>query len=186
VVNYLGTELAESTLSYLWDAVALTDKEERAIEALRIVEPRIERIAFLGEPSRRSVRNVFVKLADSERRLPLGSVGDGLRHLLALVLHLLPARGGFLLVDEIDTGLHHSVMADMWRLVIESAKRLDIQVFGTTHSLDCVRALAWVRERHPKLADEATVHRVDLNAGRTTAYSLDEIAVAARNHLEIR
>ena len=91
-----------------------------------------------------------------------------------------------MLVDEIDTGLHHSVMVDMWRLVIETAQRLDIQVFATTHSLDCVDALAQIRRKYPEIAAEVTVHRVEKNAPKTVVYEMDEIVIAAEGHIEVR
>jgi hypothetical protein len=186
-VHFLGTEAVEaSRLSYLWDRIVLTPEEEHVAEALRIIEPQLDRIAFLGESSGRYFRSIVVKMAESEQRLPLGSVGDGLKRLLALTLNLIPAQGGLLLVDEIDTGLHYSVMADMWRLVIATAIRLDIQVLATTHSLDCVQSLAWARQHNPEYESEASVHRVERGHDRTVKYSLDEIAVAARNHLEVR
>lgn len=185
-VNFLGTDLADNyTLSQLWEAVALTPEEERLNAALRIIEPRLDRIAFLSEAPRGG-RNVFVKLREPEQRLPLGSLGDGLRHLLAVALSLIPARAGLLLVDEIDTGLHHSVMPDMWRLIIETAARLDVQVLATTHSLDCVRALAWAREKLPELESAVSLHRVEPSCAETTVYTLAELAVAARHHVEVR
>lgn len=109
-----------------------------------------------------------------------------MKHLLALVLHLFSARGGFLLIDEIDTGLHYSVMADMWRLVVETAKRLEVQVFATTHSLDCVRALARLRKKYPETADEVTLHRVEKDAPQTVVYDADEIVIATESQLEVR
>jgi hypothetical protein len=185
-VNFLGSEAVErDRLGELWDEVVLEPEEEVVIEALRIIDPRIERIAFIGDSPRAS-RNIFLKLADSEQRLPLGSMGDGLKRLLALALHLFSAKGGFLLVDEIDTGLHHTVMVNMWKLVIETARRLDVQVLATSHSLDCVRALAWVREQNPDLASDVTLHRVEKGATKTVAFTSDELLVAARNHLELR
>lgn len=185
-VNFLGTESLDAVrLGQLWDAVVLTPEEEGATEALRIIEPRIERIAFVGQ-SPRVARSIFLKVSDSEQRFPLGSVGDGMKRLLALSLHLLSAKGGYLLVDEIDTGLHYSVMVDMWKLVIETARRLDVQVHATSHSLDCVHALAWVRESNPEFASEVTLHRVERGADKTVPFSLDELVVAARNHVEIR
>jgi predicted ATPase len=156
----------------------LTPEEDQVTTALRIIDPQIERIALVGDL--RVWRRFFVRLSGSEQRLPLGSVGDGSKRLLALALHLVSARGGYLLVDEIDTGLHHTVMADMWRLVIETAKRLDIQVLATTHSLDCVRALAWVQEQNPDLASEVTLHRVEKGATETVAYSMEELVVKKR------
>ncbi|HSF40494.1 MAG TPA: AAA family ATPase [Thermoanaerobaculia bacterium] len=185
-VNFLDIDSTNATrLSQLWDSVVLTPEEERVATALQIIEPRLERIAFIGENGKVS-RSIFLKLASSDQRLPLGSLGDGLKRLLALALHLVSARGGFLLVDEIDTGLHHTVMADMWRLVIRTAIDLKMQVFATTHSLDCVRALAWVCEEHPEFASEATLHRIEKGAPQTVAFSIDEVAVAAQHHLEVR
>lgn len=184
-VRFLGTgSFTADDLSQLWDDIVLTPEEDQAAAALRIIEPRIERIAFLVEQRRPG--GIFLKLADSEQRLPLGSTGDGLKRLLALALHLLSARGGYLLVDEIDTGLHYSVMENMWKLVIETARRIDAQVLATTHSLDCVRALAWVRESNPHLSDEVALHRIEKDLPHTVEYSLDELAIAAHHHVEVR
>jgi AAA domain, putative AbiEii toxin, Type IV TA system/AAA ATPase domain len=179
---FLGTTVPD--LGELWGRVVLTPEEDQVTSTLRIIDPQIERIAFVGDL--RVGHRFFVRLSGSEQRLPLGSVGDGLKRLLALALHLVSAQGGYLLVDEIDTGLHHTVMVDMWRLVIETAKRLDIQVLATTHSLDCVRALAWVQEQSPDLASEVTLHRVEKDTTETVAYSMEELAIAARHHLEVR
>lgn len=182
-VRFLGTGFVNAyDLNELWDDIVLTPEEDQALSALRIIEPRIERIAFLEQRPRGAV----LKLKGSEQRLPLGSGGDGLKRLLALALHLLSARRGYLLVDEIDTGLHYSVMENMWRLVIETARRIDAQVLATTHSLDCVRALAWVRESNPHLSDEVALHRIEKDLPHTVEYSLDELAIAARHHVEVR
>jgi len=90
------------------------------------------------------------------------------------------------MVDEIDTGLHHTVMTDMWRVLIKTAKRLNVQVFATTHSLDCVRSLAWLHEQEPDICQDARLHRVDIDYDKTTVYSAEEIAIAAKHHMEIR
>lgn len=185
-VNFLAAESTEpARLGQLWDALVLTPEEDEVIKSLRVIAPDIERLAFLSE-SRSTSTNVLLKLKGFEQRLPLGTLGGGLRHLLALVLNLLSARGGFLLVDEIDTGLHYSVMVDMWRLLIESSKRLGIQVFATSHSLDCVRALARLRRRYPETAAAVTLHRVEKDALTTVVYDADEIVVAAEGHIEVR
>jgi putative AbiEii toxin of type IV toxin-antitoxin system/AAA ATPase-like protein len=181
-VNFLAAEAIDvANLGELWDLLVLTPQEQEVTEALRVLDSQIERLAFLSESQR-----IFLKLKGGDQRLPLGSLGGGVRHLLALVLHLFSARGGFLLVDEIDTGLHYSVMVDMWRLVVETAKRLDVQVLATTHSLDCVRALARLRNKYPETAEEVRVHRVDKEASKTVVYDMDEIVVAAESHIEVR
>ena len=185
-VNFLAADSADSTsLGQLWDDLLLTPEEEEVTKSLRVIEPNLERLAFLSEP-RGGSANILVKLKDFEQRLPLGTLGGGLRHLLGLVLNLLSARGGSFLADEIDTGLHYSVMVDMWRLLVENAKRLGTQVFATTHSLDCVRALARLSNRYPELAAEVTLHRVEKDALSTVVYHADEIVIAAEGHIEVR
>jgi hypothetical protein len=77
-------------------------------------------------------------------------------------------------------------MVDMWKLVIETAKRLGVQVLATTHSLDCVRALAWVQEKNAGIANEVMLHRVERGLPSTVRYTLDELAIAAEHHLEVR
>jgi ABC-type branched-subunit amino acid transport system ATPase component len=172
-------------LARLWDDVTLTPDEATVYDVLRVIERDVERIAFLGS-TRRPGTNAFVKLSSVERRLPLGNLGDGMLRLLSLALHLVASRGGVLLVDEIDTGLHHSIMEKMWRLVIETAKRLDVQVFATTHSRDCVDALAYLTEQHLELAADVSAHRIDPGAEETVRYDAENLAIAARHHIEVR
>lgn len=187
VIHFLGTEtLDPSKLSWLWDAIVLTPAEPLVVEALQIVEPGISRIASISTAARGSSSSFFIKMADSDQRIPLGSMGDGVKRLLALSMHLVRSAGGYLLVDEIDTGLHHSVMVDMWRLVVETARRLDIQVFATTHSLDCVNALGSLFAEAPSLADEVLLHRIKRNGTATVPYSPEEVLVAAEHQMEIR
>jgi predicted ATPase len=185
-VNFLDTRLSGTgQLGKLWEALVLTPEEDEVVEALKIIEPRIERLAVLGE-ARGTPAKILFKLDGVEQRIPLATLGGGIGSLLALVLNLFSAQRGFLLVDEIDTGLHYSVMVDMWRLVVETAIRLNIQVFATTHSLDCVRALALLRNKYPKIAEEITLHRVEKDAPKTVVYDADELVIAAESEIEVR
>ncbi|MBI5495129.1 MAG: AAA family ATPase [Deltaproteobacteria bacterium] len=167
----------------LWSRVVLTPQETDVAVALRAIDPAIERVALSGLGDE-AVGSVL--LHGAVEPVPLGSLGEGTTRMLAIALSLATAKGGFLLVDEIDTGLHHTVMADMWRLVIETAKRLDVQVFATTHSLDCVNALGWLVETNVALGAEVSLHRIERGRDRTTPYTAAEIAAAARHHSELR
>jgi len=165
----------------LWDSVVLTEQESLVVETLRIIEPDIERVAHVG------LRDAFVlRLRDQNRRIPLGSMGDGMKYLLWLSLSLSNARHGVLLVDEIDTGLHYTVLEDMWRLVFEASHSLDVQVFASTHSADCVAALARVVEAGEHLREHASVHRIERGDRESIRYSATELAAATRHEMEIR
>ena len=55
-------------------------------------------------------------------------------------MELTASRNGVLLIDEIDNGLHYSVMADLWHVLGELAEKHNVQVFGTTHNDDMMRS----------------------------------------------
>ncbi len=44
-------------------------------------------------------------------------------------------------------------MESMWRFIVEASRRLDVQVFATSHSGDCLRALAWLQAEQPEARD---------------------------------
>jgi hypothetical protein len=186
-VNFIGTTDPEYRLASLWDQILLTPNEEKVIESLRIIEPSVERIASLSRPSGRGTPSpIVLRLRGSDTRVPIGSMGDGIKRLLVLSVNLVTSAGGCLLIDEIDTGLHYSVIAKMWQLLIETARRLDVQVFASTHSLDCLEALAQVCEGKSDLAEEVAVHRIQNGHEASTHYTGSELAVAVDHEIEIR
>jgi len=190
-VSFVRTEALDTVeLQQYWDAIVLTEEEANVVESLRILEPRIDRIAFLSSRSYlrygSNSRGIYIKLRGLDSRIPLGSLGDGIRHLLTMSMAVSRSRRGCVMIDEIDTGLHHSVMSDMWRVLIGTAERLDVQIFATTHSLDCVRSLAWLANTQPDLCRGVRMHRVDSERPSTVVYSPDEISTAAAQHVELR
>jgi hypothetical protein len=71
-------------------------------------------------------------------------------------------------------------------MVIETARRLDVQVFATTHSLDCVRALGWLYKDDPDLVSDVRLHRIDKGRDTTTVLSARQLMIAERQELEVR
>jgi hypothetical protein len=177
----------------LWDTVALTSSEERVLEALRILEPNIERIAataatnpdFYG-PTGNQRGGFRLKYRGIERPVPIGSMGDGIWRLLVMAIVIAQCKNGVLLIDEIDTGLHYSVMTKMWKLIFGAAAELDVQVFATTHSYDCVKSLAELCQTDPKAANAATLQRVEKGRSTAVPYSAKEIETAAYHQIEVR
>lgn len=180
-------------MSQLWNSIVLTSDEDRVIQALQILEPRIERIAQVqvgmmqipGQgyviPSR---GGYFLRLEGDPRRVPIGSFGDGMWRMFAIVVALVRAKDSVLLIDEIDTGLHYTVMADMWRLVHKAARVNNVQVFATTHSYDCVHSLAAICDSGSD--NDATIQRVERGKKRAIPFSKEEIRMAAEQAIEIR
>lgn len=183
------TALSSREVKQLFDQTVLTPEEDLVIEALRSIEPTVQRLASVSSartPYRSADRSgIVAKLENVDERIPIGSLGEGMWRLLSLALALVEAEGSTLLVDEIDTGFHFTVMERMWKLVYETAERLDVQVFATSHSSDCWMSLAGLAQ---SLGEEASVsiHRVEKNEKSTVVFTPQEMAVAAERGIEVR
>ena len=150
--------LSSDRLAEAWDEIVLTENEPSVLDALRLLEPQLQGLAFtqagktrrvrLGRAPRTEERNAMVRMARDTAPVPLRSMGDGMQRILQLVLSAIQARNGFLLIDEFESGLHYSVQSKVWKLLFELAGKNNMQIFATTHSSDCVRAFAEVAVGH--------------------------------------
>lgn len=191
-VQYVTTEsLNYIQLQQLWNDVALTKEEELVVQAIQFIDPTIERVAPVvgqyigGIYGGYATRGGFFIRRKEEERVPIGSLGDGIWRLFALATALSRAKGGVLLVDEIDTGLHYSVMAEMWKFLNRVSKEFGVQVFATSHSYDCIHSLAWICSEEDS-AHEITVQHIESGAKESTPYTESEIKLSARRHIEMR
>ena len=183
-VTTSGVTAADVVRTY--SKFVLTPKDEAITQALRIVEPAVERIAPALEersPYRDAPGGVKVKLHGMVDPVPIGSMGDGMWRMLGLALSITNADGGVLLIDEIDTGLHYAVMEDMWRMITERAIALSVQVFATTHSHDCYESLAAVAKSG---TGDVTIQRIDRSRGEAVRFSSEAIVAAAERNIEVR
>ena len=180
------SRLPPSFVYELWDSVVLTEDEERVVASLRLIDEDIEKATVLGAPGKETSR-AFVKLRGFPERAPLASLGEGVGRLFELALALSSLEsGGILLVDEIDTGLHHRVLESLWAFILEETRRRNLQIAATTHSLDCLRALASCIDRQSSSQDDVCVQRLDPNQAKATFFSAEELQVAVQQELEIR
>jgi predicted ATP-dependent endonuclease of OLD family len=173
----------------MFGKVALTPEEELVVQALQNIDPSIERIALIGSDSsgrRFSRGGLVVRLAGEKQRIPIGNLGDGIWRMLGLALAIVNARDGVLLVDEIDTGLHFSAMSKMWKLIWETAKRLNVQVFATTHNSDCWTSLAELASTQELSKEGITIHRIEKDKPHSIVFTERQMAIAAERGIEVR
>ena len=190
-VRYISTAgLSVDAVVRMFENVVLTPEEAMVVEALSIIEPDIERLATVGTERRRGYPGerggIVVKCRSSSQRVPIGSMGDGMWRMLGLALAMAAAEGGILLVDEIDTGLHYTVMDGMWKMLAEGARRFSTQVFATTHSRDCYESLATIAHEGVGKDGQVTIQRIEPERSRSVVFSEQEIIAAAERGMEVR
>lgn len=116
-------------------SLALRDKLDGSVlEAIRLVDPSIQRIEVLYEAGGPTI---YVDTG-LESLVPLAVCGEGLGRVFSIAVELLAVRDGVLLIDEIDNGLHHSVMSQLWRLMVNLCQGHHVQVFATTHNEEMI------------------------------------------------
>lgn len=193
-VQYVATEALDGNeLVSMWNAVALTKDEDLVLKALADLDDKIERIAPqvpVGYWQTGTSRSGFiVKHQGFANPISIGSMGDGIWHILSLAISITQCHNGFLLVDEIDTGLHYTAMSKMWRMIIRAAERLDVQVFATTHSQDCLAS--FTEQVDGRLVDSGphssiVVQRIEEDQDVAIRYSSKEIQVATQRSIDLR
>jgi hypothetical protein len=152
------------------------------VGTLKVVEPGLTdlRVVPAGDGS-----VVYAEVSGRTFR-PLGMLGEGMNRLLDIAVGLGAVPGYTLLIDEVETGLHYSVMPDVWRAIAQAASELDVQVFATTHSHECVEAAYEATEGMPE--DTFLYHRLDrVDEGIVCrTYRREVLAAAFETELEVR
>lgn len=179
----------------LFDKVALTPLEPVLIEAMHIVDSRIDAINFLKDDTRPRFaatgmrmddnRVPYVVLKGSTEKYRLSTMGDGINRILTIILSMLNCSNGILLVDEFENGLHYSVQKELWELIDRLATELNIQVFATTHSNDCIKSFL----RATRHSGQSRLIRLEKRAAGDIAVMYDdpdELDYITDNDIETR
>ena len=180
--------LSNMDMARFWDSVALTDDEALAVDTLNLIfDDMVERVAIVGN-GRTSLggRRAVAKLKMVERPVPLRSLGDGAVRLFGVALALANSKDGFLLIDEVENGIHYSLQFDFWKLVMRTAYENNVQIFATTHSWDCVRGFAHAAAESEDV--EGALVRFFRKNGKVRAieYSESDLKIASEQGIEVR
>lgn len=124
------------------DAIHLAElrkqrKTEMITDLLKSVEPRLARIE---DRSSSSISTICVDIGLNEL-LPLSAIGNGITQVFRILIAILSCPRGIVLIDEIENGLHHSILPNLWNAINEASKESDVQIVSTCHSYECVSAM---------------------------------------------
>ena len=181
-----STGLNTLLLTEIWDDVILKNEEDEAVKVLKIITSKLVDLNFINYPKGVQNRVPVVRVENIDERIPLSSLGEGMNRLLGIALALVNCKNGMLFVDEIEIGLHYSVLPDVWKLIFKTAKDLNVQVFATTHSYDCIQAFAEAAIEDEE--SEGNLIRLARNEDQIKAFTFDEkqLETITKEHIEVR
>jgi len=151
-------------------------------EILKKIEPRLSRLSVVSSPLGSSIHGEI----GIGRLLPIQLMGDGTARLLTLSLAIASATNGIVLVDEIENGMHYSIMKDVFKELISLANRYNVQIFATTHSHECLQAAYHSFETFDKKAFAIIrLDRID-DVIKATVYDWNSMSTVLETGWEVR
>lgn len=134
---YLGTyEIG------FFKGLSMEDKEQ-LVRLLKIFDPSIVNVeaSLVGYTKRILIEN------ESGSIKPISVYGEGMRRAFSIANALRFTKGGALLIDEFEVGIHKNALVSFVEFLCASAKENDTQLFLTTHSGDAIDALIDVHKQ---------------------------------------
>jgi energy-coupling factor transporter ATP-binding protein EcfA2 len=176
-------------LAVLWDLTNLFESlKSEVITALSLIDSRVSGVGFVDDISKGSGSNnriPLITLKGIDEPLPLKSMGDGMNRLFHLIVALVNSQNGLLLIDEFENGLHWSVQPKVWDIIFQLSERLNVQVFATTHSRDCIEGFDSAWKHYPSLGAFLRLEAKDDNI-KVTEYTSETLSDAIDMDVEVR
>ena len=162
--------------------LAILGRQDVVRKALHVIEPRLKRLdVFIGGAGPMIHGDIGLG-----RSLPLPFMGEGMGRLASLVLAIANCENGVVLIDEIENGLHHSVLEKVWSAIAKIARDFQVQVFATTHSWECITA---AHESFKKAEEyDFRLCRLERRNGKLQAIAYDRnvLEAAIETGMEVR
>ena len=111
-------------------------QQDRVLQILQILEPALQRLTILATGTE---ARIYADVG-TKPLIPVQLMGAGMSRILALALSIASSPGGMVMVDEIENGLHYTVMEKVWQAIAAFAHHYDVQIFATTHSHPCIKS----------------------------------------------
>ena len=126
-VDSLG--FSKEQITYNYSAIQRKDEEDHLNKILKLLDPKIEAFKIIEDKPQCKVSGNYLDITE---------LGDGVRHIISIITSLYSSENGYLFIDEIDNGIHFTMLDKIWETILTLSQELNVQVFATTHSKECI------------------------------------------------
>jgi AAA15 family ATPase/GTPase len=127
---------SSENLIFVYQKIQEEDREDEINQYINEFDNSLKGFKFI---------NQHPKVKKNGKYYDLNNFGDGLKAYIAIILAIYHCKDGFLLIDEIENGIHYSQLGCLWEIILTTAKNVNCQVFATTHSKECIQAFNQVQ-----------------------------------------
>lgn len=128
-------------------------------EYLKMIDSRLRSVSLLsigGQPT------IYVDIG-LKRKIPMVQMGEGISKLTSIIIAILSNPNAIILIDEIENGIHYSLMPKIWEIVFSAATKQNCQIFATTHSHDVISGVAKYMGHEEKNLDKQSMSYIRLD-----------------------
>ncbi len=183
VLDQGGLSLFEEAQKERLGKVDFSGGQEELLAAMRLFDPRL--LSFTTIKSGDSVQ-IYADIGLS-RKVPVSFAGEGFSRALSILLAIMTVPKGIVFIDELENGIHHSILESLWAHLLRAATKYEVQLIVTTHSAEMIRSA------HLATAKDASQDFTYLRLGRdkdgsTKAHVFDheQLGVALESEFEVR
>lgn len=192
MINFIPHSIGyESLLVKLYKNYISKSKKivKEFINNLKSFIPNIESIQIsFSNSTNESLLEIFT--TDSDSPFPLSMMGDGANRLFRILLEIAKCRNQRLMIDEFDSGIHHSRFKTYWKTILQFAKSYNVQIFATTHNMECLTYFKEVLEDEDmkEFQDLSRIFSLQDIKGKSKIYTyrFKEFQACIDHDLEIR
>ena len=120
-------------------------RHEPIVEMMRSMFPMVEDLSVeivAGFPG------IYASIKGLEEKVSIGSLSAGLTKYMTILLGIAAMPKGVVLVDEIENGFFYKKYGDVWKGITSLAHQHEVQLFLSTHSIECVQAAFPIVSEH--------------------------------------
>jgi len=177
-VHLPASGFSDEKAASLWDQLIQGPDQERVLYWMSLIDSRIQDLDYIAG---RGTSRIPILKVQGEGRIPLTSMGDGLRRMFHIGLAAATASKGILLIDEFENGLHWRVQRELWAALARVAQAFEVQIFATTHSRDCIGG--FVSASKESSIEDAKLYRLEREGDEI--YAVDLALINVEDALEL-
>ena len=133
------------------------NRKQELKEAVNLIFPKIKDVEILTDRTGGS----YLSAATTDGKLlPLHDLGGGAVRLCRLLLSFFASGNGILLADEVENGMHHSILREVWSHARRWMGEWNVQFVATTHSAECIEAAI---AAFGDAAEDLSIHHLYVN-----------------------
>ena len=174
-------QISSKETSERFSKLQRTKSVPKALEFLKLIEPRLKELANITE----GPDPVIYGDIGLPEMIPIPLMGEGMSHALDIILAMAYCEDSTLFIDEVDNGIHRSLLPKIWEAIGNAAEDYNCQIIATTHSYECLESIhKGLANRPDDLRYVRLSREDDVTKAKTSNY--DMLGSGIQHNMEIR